>query len=125
MKDDNGLDLGVEKYGFQHAIASCVRLRAGGEQKRGMYRAEIRYANVRYMVNTQETEICSGGLQRKYVIHGVMHGGAAIGSAIVVHEHELEACEPFPCEEEKPEPAKEKSRAPVDGPDDEPGDSQG
>jgi hypothetical protein len=100
MKTATGLlDLGVEKYGFQHAIGDCVRLRVGGT-------VSVDWPgdrNVRWMVNGQHLEICSGGTQRAYGLSGVMRGGHTLNPAAhsrVFHEHELEACEPFPCEEE-------------------------
>lgn len=104
MKDDNKLDLGVEEYGFKHAIGSCVILRAAGVMRREWPGTR----NVRWMVNVQKLEVCSGGVQRVYALSGVMHGGHVLNPDAyprAFYEHELEACEPFPCEEdEKPEP---------------------
>ncbi len=102
MKDDNRLDLGVEKYGFQHAIKATVRLRAGGATKEAWSRQ-----NICWVVLEQHMTLCSGGVQRQVDCRGVTLGGAIVEGGNVVKsiyrffEHELEACEPFPCEEEK------------------------
>ena len=104
MKDDKGLDVGVEKYGFKHAVEASVRLRVGGVAKAHWHRDQI----VRSEVNAQFMELCSGGIQRSYLLTGVLHGGHTLNPSShprLFHEHQLEACEPFPCEDDKkPEP---------------------
>lgn len=89
-------DFGVRMYGFNYAIGQVVRLKAGGVAKNW----HSRDRNYRWMVNSQELEICSGGLQRKYSCRGGTHGGSVGTNPILFHEHELEASEPFPCETE-------------------------
>ena len=101
---NDGQDVGVRDHGFKFPIGKPVRLVVGGELKAGhwLQLGSRPKENLRWTVNLQRLELCSGGIQRTYVCRGVVHGGSTIPDPDKwFHEHELVACEPFPCEEEK------------------------
>ncbi|KKM77533.1 hypothetical protein LCGC14_1369080 [marine sediment metagenome] len=65
---NDGQDVGVRDYGFKFPIGSTLRLVAGGELKARGWPDRRPKENLRWMVNGQRLDLCSGGIQRMYVV---------------------------------------------------------